>query len=956
MAIPHRSSVRAAFSVALFVALVRVSSALARDTPLGLPPVPVPSDNPSSAPTAALGERLFFETGLSSDGAVSCGTCHRPERYFADGATVSKGVLGKTGDRNAPSILNAAYASHLLWDGRSLSLEDQVRYPVTHPREMDSSQKRVIAFLSADPAYVSMFNRAFGDEAVTWERVARAIASFERTLLTGNAPFDRYVAGRGNAIPKSARRGFELFRGKAGCINCHHYSRERPLFSDFEFHNTGVGWAASADLGRYEISKARADKGAFRTPSLRNVAKTAPYMHDGRMHSLREVIDYYSQGPAQNPFLDRQLHALNLAEAEKADLIAFLESLTGVVTYAPLLGERAGRAERGARPPVEVVAGADGSANHGKAIEAVFTGIGGLVADRAGHLYVADSGGERVYRIDTRTGTITEIAGTGRLSGGDPAADATQQTLAAPGPLALDREGRYLFVGEIVSRRIKRIDLATGAMLDLGTPEGGFGKPGGLALGRDGLLVADSPRGQVWRLEPGGQWTGLLAAGQRLRGGIRSLVADSEGDIYVVEYFAHRVLRLDAAGRFLPVAGTGEAGITADGAQAAQSALRTPDGLAFDGAGNLLVADKGNHRICRIDRQTGRLTTLLKAGEQGTEQRWTPGPITVDVEGTLWIGDIHRNRVLRYGPGAGAPTIVAGNGSIRDGGPAIEARLAHPGGVAVDAHGNIYVSDTLHHRVRVVDPRTQAIRTLAGTGTPGYNGDGIPAAEAWLGYPGRVQVDAAGRIYIADYYNNRVRRVDPGTRLITTVAGTGEAGEDGDDGPADKATLINPHAMLLHPDGDLIVASAVSSRLRAVDLGRGRIHGLPMPADLPETLEFYGLAAWKGGLVLASPRPGSIAFLKDGRLSQLWTSPVIAFPQDVAVSPEGQLYICETGRNRILKWDGSNLEVVVDNLGRPRSICFDGDGNLLVADTFHNRVLRVRIRGAHRPPATPPPL
>lgn len=306
--------------------------------PMGLPPVPYPADNPSTPAKVALGEKLFFETGFSSDHTVSCAACHKPDVFFADQVALSKGIGGHNGDHNSVSILNAAYATHLLWDGRSITLEDQVQYPVTHPREMANSKAGVVKFLAGEPSYRPLFREAFGDEAVSWDRVTKALASFERTLLTGNSAFDRYQSGERAALSPAAKRGFELFRGVAGCIQCHAYSQARPFFSDFDFHNTGVNWGRSSDLGRYEITKAREDKGAFRTPSLRNVAATAPYMHDGGMSSLREVIDFYSGGGTRNPFLDEKIKPLNFSEGEKADLIAFLESLTGDVSYRPHAG------------------------------------------------------------------------------------------------------------------------------------------------------------------------------------------------------------------------------------------------------------------------------------------------------------------------------------------------------------------------------------------------------------------------------------------------------------------------------------------------------------------------------------------------------------------------------------------------------------------------------------------
>jgi cytochrome c peroxidase len=945
--------------------------------PAGLPPVPIPANNQLTPAKVSLGRKLFLDPRLSADGTISCASCHKPEHFFADETPLSKGIREQNGERNAGSVLNAAYASHLLWDGRSLSLEDQVRYPVTHPREMNNTQDAVIKYISADPTYQEMFKQAFGDEKIDWERVTKAIASFERTLLTGNSAFDRFMSGDRASISKAAKRGFELFRGSAGCINCHSYSRESPFFSDFAFHNTGVGWAGSPDLGRYEVSKEREDKGAFRTPSLRNVARTGPYMHDGQMQSLQDVLEFYSSGGGKNPFLDKQLHPLNLSADARADLIAFLESLTGSVTYAmqaevDAVDEAQAQSQparldvyeingqhqpRTAKPDkqqllpkshapfgrVEVIAGSSNFGDGGKAIDALFTGIGGLAVDHHGNVYLADTGGNRVRKIDAQSGLITTVAGNGLLFSAGESKVATEQPLLGPAPLALDSAERYLFVGEIIGRRVRRIELASGTIEDLGTPAGGFGKPGGLTWSSMGLLVADAPRGQVWKLEDDGGWTGLLPVGQRLRGGIRSVVADADGNIYIAEYFSHRVLRLNAeSGQVETAVGTGEAGRVADGARAGQSPLRTPDGIAFDRTGNLVVADKDNHRICRVD-SNGLLKTLIESGKQGTDERWTPGPIAFDAAGVLWIGDIHRNLLLRYTPGAAAPVVIAGRGNIRDGGSALDARFAHPGAVAVDADGNIYVSDTLHHRVRIIEAKTGEIHTLAGTGVPGFNGDGIPARNAWLGYPGKLQVDSRGQLYIGDYYNNRVRRVDLRTGRIHTVAGNGRAGEEGDGGLAERAPLLNPHALLLEADRTLIIVSAVSSKLRSVDLNSGQIRSVPLSEDVPETLVFYGITSWNGGLALAAPRPGSIEFLKNGKLARLLGPSDVVFPQDVAVSPQGQLYICETGRNRILKWNGKSLEVVVENLGRPRSIAFDSKGNLLIADTFHNRVLRALL-------------
>lgn len=299
---------------------------------LGLPPVPVPADNPGTPQKVALGRKLFFEPRLSSTGKVSCATCHVPEKAFCDQKPVSAGIDDLQGAINAPTVLNAAYAPHLFWDGREGTLEQQILYPITHPREMNMTKTRVVALLNADAEYRAVFHEAFGTEAITFAQIGQAIASFERTLLSGDSPFDRfYFAKDEKALGESARRGWDLFRGRAGCVRCHAFRDDSPFFTDYEFHNSGIGWDhPKPELGRYTVTREPQDRGRFRTPSLRNVALTAPYMHDGRFATLGDVLAHYQRGGIANPYLDERIRPpLALTEAERADLIAFLQSLTG---------------------------------------------------------------------------------------------------------------------------------------------------------------------------------------------------------------------------------------------------------------------------------------------------------------------------------------------------------------------------------------------------------------------------------------------------------------------------------------------------------------------------------------------------------------------------------------------------------------------------------------------------
>ena len=304
--------------------------------PLGLPPVPIPADNPPTADTIALGRRLYYDPILSVDNTVSCATCHHPDFGFADGKQVSEGVGGKTGTRNSPTVFNAAYLTTQFWDGRAPSLETQAEGPVENPVEMAHTLADVEQKLMADPSYRAEFKKAFRVDRITYEMVEKAIASFERTVVSGNSPFDRYFyGGDKTAVSESAKRGLEVFRNpkKGNCAVCHTIEENYALFTDNKFHNLGVGFTLQGeftDPGRYNLTKNEADKSKFHTPSLRNIALTAPYLHDGSTKTLKDVIDFYIGGGNSNPNLDPEIHVLGfLTGRERADLLAFLEWLTG---------------------------------------------------------------------------------------------------------------------------------------------------------------------------------------------------------------------------------------------------------------------------------------------------------------------------------------------------------------------------------------------------------------------------------------------------------------------------------------------------------------------------------------------------------------------------------------------------------------------------------------------------
>lgn len=312
-----------------------VGRAITVTPPLGLPPVPVPGSNPVTLETVALGKRLFFDPRLSGDDSVSCASCHNPKHGFADGRRTAMGMKQQTGTRNAPTIINAAYFPQQFWDGRAGSLEEQAAGPIGNPIEMSLPHDPGVVKLRGDAEYERLFRAAFGDPAITMGRVQKALAAYERTILSGNSPFDRYVyGGDKNAMPEAAIRGLALFRDptKGNCTVCHLIRSKSALLMDGLYHNIGAGLSPEGeltDLGRYMVTKVETDKGAFKTPGLRNVAQTAPYMHDGSLKTLRAVVDFYAGGGSSNPYLDREIKPLPLTGRDREDLVAFLESLTG---------------------------------------------------------------------------------------------------------------------------------------------------------------------------------------------------------------------------------------------------------------------------------------------------------------------------------------------------------------------------------------------------------------------------------------------------------------------------------------------------------------------------------------------------------------------------------------------------------------------------------------------------
>ena len=294
--------------------------------PLGLPAFQWPKDNKYSAAKAELGRVLYFDKRLSADESVSCATCHAPEHAYTDGASVSTGIKSQKGGRSAPTVINRAYSLAQFWDGRAATLEDQAKGPIANPIEMGMTHDNVVERLRGIAGYLPMFAKAFGSEEITIDRMAMAIATYERTLLSGNAPYDRYKRGEKSAMTASQVRGMDVFFNKAKCDRCH----EGANFTLNAYSNLGVGSdKADPDVGRYAVTKDPRDWGVFKTPTLREIEHTAPYMHDGSLKTLEEVVDLYDKGGIPNRNLDANLRKLNLTAQEKQDLVAFLKALSG---------------------------------------------------------------------------------------------------------------------------------------------------------------------------------------------------------------------------------------------------------------------------------------------------------------------------------------------------------------------------------------------------------------------------------------------------------------------------------------------------------------------------------------------------------------------------------------------------------------------------------------------------
>ena len=656
----------------------------------------------------------------------------------------------------------------------------------------------------------------------------------------------------------------------------------------------------------------------------------------------------------------------------------------------------------------------------GPAVEAELYNPLGVAVDVAGNLYIADTYNHRIRKVDA-TGTITTIAGTGELGFRGDGGPAVEAELYNPRGVAVDGAGN-LYIADTGNHRIRKVD-SSGVITTIAgaryyhAPFGGFRGDGGPAVeaelynplgvavdGAGNLYIADTGNHRIRKVDATGTITTIAGTGERDFGGdggpaVRAalyfpsgVAVDGAGNLYIADTYNHRIRKVDATGTITTIAGTGERDFSGDEGPAVEAELYDPYGVAVDSAGNLYIADTGNHRIRKVDA-TGTITTIAGTGERGfsgdggpatAAQLAPPLGVAVDSAGNLYIADTSNLRIRKV-DATGTITTIAGTGErdfSGDEGPATTARLTFPRGVAVDGAGGLYIADTYNHRIRKVDA-TGTITTIAGTGERDFGGDGGPAVRAALYFPSGVAVDGAGNLYIADTYNHRIRKVDA-TGTITTIAGTGERGFGGDEGPATTARLTFPRGVAVDSAGGLYIADTSNHRIRKVDAtgtittvagtGERGFGGDEGPATTARLTFPRGVAVdGAGGLYIADTYnhrirkvdatgtittvagTGERRFGGDGGPA---VRAALYFPSGVAVDSAGGLYIADTSNHRIRKVDATGTITTIAGTGEfgfsgdeglaitarltfPRSVAVDGAGSLYIADTYNHRIRKL---------------
>ncbi len=542
------------------------------------------------------------------------------------------------------------------------------------------------------------------------------------------------------------------------------------------------------------------------------------------------------------------------------------------------------------------------SGDGGAATAAQLSGPSGVAVDGSGNLYIADSGNQRIRKVDA-DGAITTVAGDGTEGYSGDGGAATAARLADPSGVAVDGSGN-LYIADRSNRRIRKVDV-------------------------DGAITTVAGDGTKGYSGDGGAATAAQLSGPS------GVAVDGSGNLYIADWSNQRIRKVDADGVITTVAGDGTYGFGGDGGAATAAQLSSPSGVAVDGSGNLYIADRSNRRIRKVDAD-GVITTVAGDGTYGfggdggaaTAARLrNPTGVAVDGSGNLYIADSFNHRIRKVDAATENISTAAGASSGgADGGPAIQARLTQPLGAAVDGSGNLYIADSFNQRIRKVDA-DGVITTVAGDGTYGYSGDGGAAAAAQLDFPQGVAVDGSGNLYIADSFNQRIRKVDA-DGAITTVAGDGTYGFGGDGGAATAAQLGSPYGVAVDGSGNLYIADSFNHRIRKVDTG---------------------------GAITTVAGDGTEGYSGDGGAA---AAAQLNFPQGVAVDGSGNLYIADQGNRRIRKVDADGAITTVAGTGssgfggdggaataaqlrEPRSVAVDSAGNLYIADSFNNRIRKV---------------
>ena len=590
---------------------------------------------------------------------------------------------------------------------------------------------------------------------------------------------------------------------------------------------------------------------------------------------------------------------------------------------AALLAAAAG-AQPSADWRIDTFAGLPELGDNGPATDARLDSPNGVATDAAGNLYFADSNNNRIRKVDS-AGLISTIAGTGERGFGGDNGPATDARLDSPRGVAVDGTGN-LYIADSFNRRIRKVDSSATITTIAGTGEFGFGGDGGPATearlrsptgvavdGAGNLYIADTSNNRIRKVDSTGTITTVAGSGERGFSGDgdpateaqlnypRGVAVDGAGNLYIADASNHRIRKVDSTGTITTIAGSGERGFSGDGDPATEARLRSPTGVAVDGAGNLYIGDSGNHRIRKVD-SSGLISTIAGTGERGfggdggpavQAQLAIPRGLAADGAGNLFIADWLNHRIRKV-DAAGTITKFAGGGEITfsgDGGPAGGAQLRSPSGVAADGAGNLYIAEDSDHRIRKVDS-AGVITTIAGTGERGFGGDGGPAVQAQFTYPRGIAADSAGNLYIADTLNSRIRKVDS-AGVITTIAGTGERGFGGDGGPAVQAQLAFPNSVAIDGAGNLYFADQGNHRIRMVDFS---------------------------GTISTIAGTGEPGFGGDGGPA---VEAQLNSPTGVAADAAGNLYIADWLNYRIRKVDSAGTITTIAGTGEQG---FGGDG------------------------------